>query len=332
MADYKEIFEKVPEGLTLHDAADGAILDANEQFCKQLGYSREELLDLGFEDLHVNEPPYTTERAEEHIRKAATEGPQSFEWLDQTKNGEPLPVEVNLRQTTIDGQKRILAAVRDISDRKERERELKLKNERLEEFAGIVSHDLRNPLNVIQGRLELAQEDCHCEHHDAMESAVERMNELIEDLLTMAREGELNTQQETLQLAEFCESCWRTVDTEKATLEIREDLTIRGAPGRLRQLFENLFRNAVVHGGADVSVTVGKLESNDGFYVEDDGPGISVDNPHILFEPAYSTSEDGAGIGLSIVKQVLESQGWAVNVTESSQGGARFEFSGIRTE
>lgn len=332
MADYREIFEKVPEGLTLHDAADGTIIAVNETFCEQLGYAREELLELGFEDLHINEPPYTSDQAEEYIRKAAREGPQSFEWLDQTKSGEPLPVEVNLRQTTIDGEKRILAAVRDITERKERERELKQQNERLEEFAAIVSHDLRNPLSVLKGRLELAEEDCDCEHHEPMATAVERMNELIDDLLTMAREGELSTQQDTHYLADLCESCWLNVATGAARLEIKDDVAIRGAPGRLSQLFENLFRNAVVHGGEEVTVTVGKLDSGEGFYVEDDGPGISVEDEEILFEPTYSTSEDGAGIGLSIVKQVVESHGWAVNVTEGSQGGIRFEFFGVTTQ
>lgn len=130
MADFQQLFEKLPDGVTLHDASDGAILETNQQFCEMLGYSRDELLELGFEDLHVDDPPYTSERAEEYIQKAAMEGPQTFEWLDQTKAGDPLPVEVHLSLTTLDGHQRILAVVRDISDRKRRQQQLEAERNR----------------------------------------------------------------------------------------------------------------------------------------------------------------------------------------------------------
>lgn len=132
---------------------------------------------MDFADLHLDEPPYTGERAAELIRRTATEGPQTFEWLDVTKEGDPVPVEVNLRRTTIDGGDRILAVVRDISDRQCRERELERQRERLEEFASVVSHDLRNPLNVLEGRLELVRLDCESDHLEAMSRAVDRMEQ-----------------------------------------------------------------------------------------------------------------------------------------------------------
>lgn len=131
MAEYQELFEKMPDGVTIHDPATGEILDTNQQFCEMLGYTRDELLTLGFEDIHIDEPPYTSDRAEEYIRKAATEGPQTFEWIDKTKDGDTLPVEVNLRQTTIDDAPRILAVVRDITQRKENEQELQKTTRRL---------------------------------------------------------------------------------------------------------------------------------------------------------------------------------------------------------
>jgi PAS domain S-box-containing protein len=121
---YREIFEAMPDGVLLHDPADGTIIDANEQFCAMLGYSREELLALDFEAVHTDIAPYTMERAKQYIQQAATEGPQTFEWLDETKSGEHIPVEVHLRQTTIDDKDCILGVVRDISDRKEQEQEV----------------------------------------------------------------------------------------------------------------------------------------------------------------------------------------------------------------
>lgn len=327
MADYQELFEKIPDGITLHDAEDGALLDANEQFCEMLGYSRDELLNLNFDDLIVDEPPYTSERAEEYIQKVATDGAQTFEWRDKTKSGDSIPVEVHLRQTSLDGQQRILAVVRDITDRKERERELKRKNERLEEFASVVSHDLRNPLTVAQGRLELAREECDSDHLTTVVRAHDRMETLIEDLLALAREGETTMELEDVALADVTARCWQNVETADATLHIDTTHTIRADHARLQQLLENLIRNAVEHGGADVTVKVGDLA--DGFYIEDDGPGIPEKTRTRVFEAGYTTADEGTGYGLQIVNEIAVAHGWDIDVTEANDGGARFDITGI---
>lgn len=327
MEDYREIFEKIPDGITLHDAADGAIVDVNQQFCEMLGYTREELLELDFEALHIDEPPYTSERAEEYIQKAATDGPQTFEWRDVTKDGDILPVEVHLRQTTIDDEDRILATVRNITERKEREQELQRKNERLERFASVVSHDLRNPLNVAQGRLDLAQEGCDSEQLDAVNQAHNRMETLIEDLLALAREGETTMELEDVELAAVMRQCWGTVDTAEASLRIDTAASIRADRSRLLQLLENLIRNAVEHGGEDVTVRIGDLD--DGFFIEDTGPGIPEEERSHVFEAGYSTSPTGTGFGLQIVEEIAHSHGWDISVTEGSKGGPRFEITGV---
>jgi len=115
--------------------------------------------------------------------------------------------------------------------------------------------------------------------------------------------------------------------TAEATLVVESDQRIQADRSRLQQLVENLVRNAVEHGGADVTVTIGALE--DGFYAEEDGPGIPTENRDAVFEMGYSTIEDGTGFGLSIVNQIADAHGWTVHVTEGSDGGARFEITGI---
>ena len=95
-------------------------------------------------------------------------------------------------------------------------------------------------------------------------------------------------------------------------------------------MFENLLRNAVEHGGGDVTVVFGDLDG--GFYVKDDGPGVPSGERADVFETGYSTAEEGTGFGLSIVEQVVEAHGWSVRVTEGSDGGARIEVTGCRGE
>lgn len=95
----------------------------------------------------------------------------------------------------------------------------------------------------------------------------------------------------------------------------------------LKQIFEDLFRNAVEHGDADVTLTVGELA--DGFYIEDDGVGIPEDEREAVFEPGYSTSQEDSGFGLSIVGRVVDAHGWEIRLTDGADGGARFEITGV---
>ena len=208
-----------------------------------------------------------------------------------------------------------------------RQAELERQNERLDQFASVVSHDLRNPLNVASGRLALAREDCESEHLDDIAGAHDRMEALIEDLLRLAREGERVEEPGVVELDEVVKRCWTHVETREASLRVDAAGTIEADRGQLEQLLENLVRNAVEHGGPAVTVTVGPLD--DGFFVEDDGPGIPADERDAVFEPGHSTAAGGTGFGLSIVDQTVEAHGWSVDVAESAAGGARFEITGV---
>lgn len=102
--------------------------------------------------------------------------------------------------------------------------------------------------------------------------------------------------------------------------------TIEADESRLHGLFENLFRNAVEHAGDDVTVRVGRLTDETGFYVEDDGPGIPADDRDEIFDHGFTTSEEGTGYGLSIVAEIVAGHGWDITVSESDTGGTRFEI------
>lgn len=85
--------------------------------------------------------------------------------------------------------------------------------------------------------------------------------------------------------------------------------------------------DAAFHGGEEVRVTIGTMEG--GFYVEDDGPGISEDERNDVFEMGYSTREGGIGFGLAIARQVATAHDWKIRVTDGLEGGARFEITGV---
>jgi len=211
-------------------------------------------------------------------------------------------------------------------DRLSSRRRLEARNDRLEEFTSLVSHDLRNPLEVAMGHVELAKTrpDDARSHLQTVAEAHERIDELIDEVLALARTGTAELTPESVAVEGVARQCWTLVDTSEATLRVTADRTITADPGHLRRLFENLFRNAVEHGGASVTVTVGELP--DGFYVADDGSGLAPDEHERIFEPGYSSRQSGTGFGLSIVRSVARDHGWTVDVTESDAGGARFEL------
>ena len=210
--------------------------------------------------------------------------------------------------------------------------ELERQNERLQEFTDVVSHDLRNPLTVATGRVSLARAECDSEHLETVERAHDRMAELIDDLLTLARAGDVIGEPEPVALDALAEACWGQVSThDAATLEVENDATIVADRTRLRQLLENLFRNSLQHGRADetVPITVRVRVHEDGFAVADDGDGIPAADRGSVFEAGYSSHPDGTGFGLRIVDQIATAHGWAVTVEESPSGGAQFTVSGV---
>ena len=219
-------------------------------------------------------------------------------------------------------------------ERIERERD------RLDEFAGVVSHDLRTPLATARGQLEIARTavaddaDAADDALGAVDRMLDRMDDLIEDLLTLAREGD-RVDDDALgpvELETVVAAAWTTTEpgtgSGAATLSVDLDgATVHADEARLRRLIENLLRNAVEHGGG--AVVVGRLDDRDGFYVADDGPGFDGIDPDAVFEPGRSTDESGTGLGLAIVDRIAEAHGWTVTATESADGGARFEIAGV---
>jgi PAS domain S-box-containing protein len=530
--NYRELFEKVPVGLTIHDPETGLISDTNQAFADFLGCDPEGLAGTHPGELSPEGSPFTRENATRLIRQAIEDGTQTFEWQDQTRGGDPIWVEVTLRPTTIDGRQRVLAIVQDITDRKEREQRLQCErdrfeaifehsndaiflldpahdriedaNPRAEELLGYSPEELRSsvaisdvhpdhieeftaflgrvreegagwtdefscvtksgdrreviisatavehddnqylvanvrdieerverkreldrvrdlmefvleetdtviwerdpetggittypsPCPVLDGPIEtasdfrdrihpddisrveravqaaaeygesrrvefrtapdvsaewvetqirpvtdedgsvelltgLARKTCDTEHLHDVELALDQMKTMVEDVLAVAREDSRAAETEPVDLAEFVERCWRDVPTGDATLTVESDRTVSADRSQLGQLLGNLVRNAVEHGPEGVTVTVGDLEDGSGFYLEDDGPGVPAEKRDQVFEAGYTTSPDGTGFGLPIVKQIADSHGWDVAVTESRDGGARFEITGV---
>ena len=274
----------------------------------------------------------------EMLTAAVTDGGTATEFIADTDSRRRIyDIEVTRVTDQFDTTQGYMIVLRDITDRKQRERQLEEQNERLEEFADVVSHDLRNPLSTAEGWVAAVTDALDGEEPDVDTAQMgldhithshDRMDELIEVLLTMARQGQTVADPEPVSLETCATKAWATAETGEMTLRVDTDRTVPADPARLRQAFENLFRNANDHSEA---ATVVVTTTPEGFAVEDDGIGIDPDDREDLFAFGYSTNEEGTGIGLAVVKRIIEAHGWRITVGESDDGGACFEVTGVST-
>lgn len=315
----------VPLVITNFDQDGLGVEQANQEFKDTFGFTEGQLRRISLDELIVDEADSAQAReineqvqSGEHVRREVTR---------QTANGEKRTFLLTATAFGSEPPEESLATYLDVTDLKRAQEALKQRTQELEDFANVVSHDLRNPLNVASGHLDLLAAEHESPHIEAIRNAHERMQELIENILMLARQGKTIDETEPVALDVCVEESWATVETANATLDVETTKTVAADESRLRQLFGNLIRNAVEHGDDNVTITVGDLDS--GFYVADDGPGISAGEREQVFEAGHTTTESGTGFGLSIVREIVDAHGWEINITESKTGGACFEILGI---
>ncbi|WP_255196749.1 hybrid sensor histidine kinase/response regulator [Halorarius litoreus] len=301
---------------------DGRMVQWNRRFNDLWGYSDAEI--AGMRPWEFVEET-DREKVETTIDTILEEGEGTVEVTAVLADGSNVRLDLHGRRLT-DSEGTVVGLCgigRDVTARERTEWQLRAQNEQLEEFASVLSHDLRNPLAVAEGYLQLAREEHDSVYLENIATAHERMARLIDDVLTTARQGTTVDSTEPVSLSAAVQGAWNSVATDGATLRIETDRTVDADPRRFQRILENLLRNAVEHVGPDVTVTVG--DTPHGFYVGDDGPGIPPELRERVFDAGVTTA-DGTGFGLNIVRSLAQAHGWAVSVRESPEGGACFEF------
>ncbi len=266
----------------------------------------------------------------------------SFDLETLASEDDPIPIDVDgeiryvrpLAEPLERGNRRVgwVVVLRDVTESQRSRRRLEAQYEQMDAFAATVSHDLRNPLAVAQGYLELAREDADADS-EALENvaiAHSRMESIVTDILALARRGDRVGERENLSLGSVLDTAWSTVDRKEATLVVETDRTIHADPTTIQHVFENLLRNAIEHGGPDVEITVGDVDG--GIFVEDTGTGIPETEREAIFDPGYTTSPDGTGYGLELVRTIVDAHGWTLSLDDGSTEGARFEITGLPSE
>jgi len=231
----------------------------------------------------------------------------------------------------------LLTLTRDITDRKQYETRIETQNQWLERLAQVISHDLRTPLTTADNHLRLLNLELDdpaepvAESLTDLERTHERLRKFTEHLPQLARESTNIDESTACELSTVAENAWSVVETDPLELVVDSDGTLRADPRRLQQLFENCFANVVEHAtngdsddaAHDNASTVWVGVHDNGFYIEDDGPGITPEQGEEIFEYGMSTA-NSSGIGLAIVRNITEAHGWSISVANRDGGGARF--------
>ena len=326
---YQGIYNATSDTIFIHDAATGAIIDVNQAMLDMYGYTKEEALKLTVDNFSAGEPPYTQNEADEKINAALLFGLQTFEWKAKRKNGELFWVEVALKFTEFHGKRFIIAAVRDISDRKQVEEEL-IKIKKLESIgvlAGGIAHDFNNILAAILGNISLANlllKPDEVKVHSLLQEAEKaslRAKGLTQQLLTFSKGGEPVKSLASISdvIMDSTEFILRGSDV-KCEYSFPDDLWHAEIDrGQISQVIQNIILNssqAMPEGGI-ITIHCENYVYNGtltlpiaaGDYIKvslvDRGVGIPRDLLDKIYDPYFTTKHEGNGLGLAVTHSII---------------------------
>ncbi|MDC0358190.1 ATP-binding protein [Oligoflexia bacterium] len=350
---FRSVIDLSPSGLLMVDSQ-GKIVLVNSQIQSLFGYTMEELLNQPLETLL---PKAIRDKHKENVRSFVTKGAaramgEGRDLEGCRKDGSYLPVEVGLAPVEIRGERCVLAAVNDITYRKEAEEqlqeindELQRSNEDLESFAYVASHDLKAPLQAIQKLIRMIAEDSETvlseggkKKFELLKNRSERMKRLLESLLEYSRAGREKHLAEIIHTSQFARELVELIHPpETFVIEIDEALpTITAYKAPLQKVFMNLISNAIKHHDREkgvIRLSVAKVNCDNDmveFTIVDDGPGIPEKYQEQIFEMFQTLKPrdqvEGSGMGLAIVKKTVESLGGSIRVESTEGRGTTFRF------
>lgn len=339
-ASYRTIFDSANDAIMLHNAETGHLLEVNQKTEEMFGYTPREFLKLAVEDFSAGIAPYVQEEALRLIQAAAAGIPQLFEWHARKKDGELFWVEVSLRQASLRGMSVVLAIVRDVSQRKQLEAQLRQRQklESIGTLASGVAHEINNPLmgminyaELISGRVENEKLK---EFAEGIKTEGDRVARIVRNLLSFSRQDQ--EEHSRARLVDIIDAALSLIgsllrkDFIELDVDVPEDLPqIRCRSQQIQQVIINLVTNArdslnEKYSMADenkvVRIRSYVLQDPEGLWlrtmIQDTGVGIAENVRTRIFDPFFTTKsrDKGTGLGLSISYGIVKEHNGRLSV------------------
>jgi PAS domain S-box-containing protein len=349
------IFNSVQDAVFIHDLK-GNFLEINEEASRRLNYSRKELLSLT--PMDIDEKSYA-ERAPRIFHKLDQQGRYKGETIHITKDGKKIPTELNSNKISFDGKEAILTVARDITERKQYEKELIEAKNKAEEsnrlkstFLANLSHEIRTPLNVILGYTDLldqgpVEEKRKKEFLQNIQNSGNSLLSIINDILDISfiESNQVHTEHQVFSVNDLLDQISSKTQDEIETAHKHLELKVTGRlnaendvigsdPNMIHKIYEKLIDNAIKFtekGYIEMGCRVAD-EKNITFYVADSGIGVAEDLKDLIFE-RFRQAEDGItrqyeglGLGLSIAKGYVDRLGGTIKFHSKLGEGSTVMF------
>jgi PAS domain S-box-containing protein len=321
---YRLILQNANDAIFIHEISHGGpgrFIEVNDHACRMLGYTRDELLQMGVPDIDV---PEIKEKVPGIIEKLFSSGNAVFQTFHLTKDRRRIPVEVSNRLIGLDGRPAVLSIVRDLSDLKRTEEAAQAANRKLRLLNSITRHDIQNKVTILTGYLSLAREKSTnpmmVSYIEKLESAVKSISDHVEFTKIYQDLGTTEPQWQDLGRA-----MPRPADIHQVTFDADMDGIMVYADPTLAKVFSNLLDNTLRHGGHAKTIRVSAHESENGLTVvwQDDGVGIPEKEKEKIFLQGYGKN---TGLGLFLCREILSITGMTIKETGKPANGARFEI------
>jgi len=323
--EFRDFFNTTGDAIVIHDLQ-GRFLEVNDEICRRLGYTREEMLKMTPGD--IDEPEYG-EKVRDRIKTLEQTGHIVFETVHWRKDGSRIPTEVNSRVITYHGEPAIISTGRDISERKSAEDALRLTNKKLKILSGITRHDIKNQLMSLNGFLEISKK---------YPGDAAKMSEFIgkeEKILKfLERQIAFTKEYEAIGVDAPVWQDWRTLvetavtEAPLGTVLVKNDLPTGFevfADPLIGKVCYNLMDNAVHHGGKITTIRF-FMKERDGDQIvvcADDGIGVPAEEKEQIFGLGFGKN---TGMGLFLVREILAITGITIIENGEPGKGARFEM------
>jgi len=334
-ANYRAIFDGADDAILVHDLHTGVVTDVNQKACQLFGCKPlESSPDL--DGRLINLPQYARDSAARWMAEAAKGEPLLFESVLKDSDGASLSIEVSLKRAVIGGKESAVAIVRDITRRRQVEREM-VRLDRLHlvgEMAASFGHEIRNPMTSVRGLLQVLRGKPEClkykEYLDLMIEELDRANSIIQEFLSLAKDRAVLFKVQSLNA--IIEAVFPLILASALIQDKYAEVDLGDIPDlpfdekEIRQVILNLVRNgleAMPPGGCLTIRTF--TEGNEVVLsVQDQGTGIGPDIIEKIGNPFFTTKEQGTGLGLAVCYSIAARHGATIKIETGSEGSTFF--------